>query len=59
MAITIRCLAATYYGGFHIKPHRHHWGQLIYAAAGVMRVRAGGTLWIVPPARTRISPAAA
>jgi AraC-like DNA-binding protein len=51
MAIAIRCLAATYYGGFHIAPHRHHWGQLIYAAAGVMRVRAGAMLWIVPPAR--------
>lgn len=51
MAIAIRCLAATYYDGFHIKPHRHHWGQLIYAGSGVMRVRAGGMLWIVPPAR--------
>src|SRR6187549_3931261 len=38
MAVAIRCLAATYYGGFHIKPHRHHWGQLIYAAAGLLRV---------------------
>ena len=57
MATAIRCLAATYYGGFHIKPHRHHWGQLIYAAAGVMRVRAGGTLWIVPPARAVWAPA--
>jgi AraC-like DNA-binding protein len=51
VGIAIRCLAATYYGGFHIKLHRHHWGQLIYAEAGVMRVRAGGMLWIVPPAR--------
>ena len=51
MATAIRCLAATYYGGFHIKPHMHHWGQLIYAATGVMRVNAGGMLWIVPPAR--------
>jgi AraC-like DNA-binding protein len=51
MGIAVRCLAATYYGGFHIKPHRHQWAQLIYAAAGVMRVRAGGMLWIVPPAR--------
>jgi AraC-like DNA-binding protein len=57
MAITVRCLAATYYGGFHIKPHRHHLGQLIYAAAGVMRVRAGDTLWIVPPARAVWAPA--
>lgn len=51
LPLAIRCLAATYYGGFHIKPHRHHWGQLIYAAAGLMRVRAGGMLWLVPPAR--------
>ena len=57
MAIAIRCLAATYFGGFHIRPHRHHWGQLIYAAAGVMRVRAGDTLWIVPPARAVWAPA--
>ncbi len=55
----IRCLAATYYDGFHIKPHRHHWGQLIYAAAGLMRVRAGGMLWIVPPARAIWVPAGA
>ncbi len=59
MAVAIRCLAATYYGGFHIKPHRHHWGQLIYAAAGVMRVRAGERLWIVPPARAVWGPAGA
>ena len=57
MATVIRCLAATYYDGFHIKPHRHHWGQLIYAGSGVMRVRAGGTLWIVPPARAVWVPA--
>ncbi len=59
MAIAIRRLAATDYGGFHIRPHRHHWGQLIYAGAGVMRVRAGGRLWIVPPARAVRVPAGA
>ena len=59
LPVAIRCLAATYYGGFHIKPHRHQWGQLIYAAAGVMRVRAGGILWIVPPARAVWVPAGA
>jgi AraC-like DNA-binding protein len=51
MATAIRCLAATYYDGFHIKPHMHHWGQLIFAGSGVMRVQASGMLWIVPPAR--------
>lgn len=59
LPVAIRCLAATYYDGFHIKPHRHHWSQLIYAAAGVMRVRAGGSLWIVPPARAVWVPAGA
>jgi len=59
MAIAVRCLAATYYGGFHIRPHRHRWGQLIYAGAGVMRVRSGGMLWIVPPARAVWVPAGA
>ena len=59
LPVAIRCLAATYYDGFHIKPHRHHWGQLIYAAAGLMRVRAGPTLWIVPPARAVWIPAGA
>jgi AraC-like DNA-binding protein len=53
----IRCLAATYYDGFHIAPHRHHWGQLIYAGSGVMRVRSGETLWLVPPARAVWAPA--
>ena len=57
MAVAIRCLAATYYGGYHIAPHKHVWGQLIYAAAGLMRVRAGGMLWIVPPARAVWVPA--
>jgi AraC-like DNA-binding protein len=57
VTIAVRCLAATYYGGFHVKPHRHSWGQLIYAAAGVMRVRAVGMLWIVPPARAIWVPA--
>lgn len=59
MGIALRCLAATYYGGFHIKPHRHRWAQLIYAGAGAMRVRAGDTLWIVPPARAVWVPAEA
>jgi AraC-like DNA-binding protein len=59
VAVAIRCLAATYYGGFHIRPHRHHGGQLIYAGTGVMRVRAGDMLWIVPPARAVWAPAGA
>ncbi len=57
MGFLIRTLAATYYDGHHIEAHAHPWGQLIYAASGVMRVRAGETLWLVPPARAVWAPA--
>jgi AraC-like DNA-binding protein len=56
MAFAIRTLAATYYEGHHLAPHAHPWGQLIYAAEGVMRVSAGTHLWIVPPARAVWAP---
>ena len=59
MALVVRSLAATYYDGFHIEPHRHGWAQIVYAVSGVMSVRAGGTLWIVPPARAVWVPAGA
>lgn len=57
MALAVRSLACTYFGGYRIAPHAHGWAQLIYAASGVMRVRSGGTLWIVPPARAVWAPA--
>jgi AraC-like DNA-binding protein len=57
MAFLIRTLACTYYGGHHLEPHAHPWGQLIYAATGVMRVKAAGRLWLVPPARAVWAPA--
>jgi AraC-like DNA-binding protein len=57
MGFLIRTLACTYYGGHHIEPHAHPWGQLIYAATGVMRVKAAGRLWLVPPARAVWAPA--
>ena len=57
MSFLIRTLAATYYDGHHIEAHAHPWGQLIFAATGVMRVRAGDTLWLVPPARAIWAPA--
>jgi AraC-like DNA-binding protein len=56
MAFAVRTLAATYYEGHHIAPHAHPWGQLIYAAEGVMRVSAGQHMWIVPPARAVWAP---
>jgi AraC-like DNA-binding protein len=35
----------------HIGAHSHAWGQLTYAANGMMRVSAAGSSWIVPPQR--------
>jgi AraC-like DNA-binding protein len=57
VSFLIRSLACTYFGGHHIEPHVHRWGQLIYAATGVMRVRADGVEWVVPPARAVWAPA--
>jgi AraC-like DNA-binding protein len=56
VAFSVRTLAATYYDGHHIAPHAHPWGQLIYAAEGVMRVSAGAHMWVVPPARAVWAP---
>lgn len=56
MSYLIRSLACTYFGGHHIEPHAHRWGQLIYAATGVMRVHAEGVEWVVPPARAVWAP---
>lgn len=41
----------TYRAGFHVAPHRHRRAQLLYAAAGVMRVTTPEGSWIVPPHR--------
>ena len=57
MTFLVRTLATTFFDGHHIEPHTHAWGQLIYAATGVMRVRAGDRLWLVPPAQAVWAPA--
>ncbi len=57
MGFLVRTLAVNYRDGCHIEPHEHPWGQLIYAASGVMRVKAGDMLWLVPPARAIWAPA--
>lgn len=56
MTLDVRALAVTYYDGYHLEPHAHPWGQLIYAAEGVMRVKIGDRLWLVPPARAVWAP---
>jgi AraC-like DNA-binding protein/mannose-6-phosphate isomerase-like protein (cupin superfamily) len=37
--------------GHEVHPHRHIWGQLLYASQGVMQVRAQGHIWVIPPQR--------
>jgi AraC-like DNA-binding protein len=56
MALAVRTLAATYYEGHRIEAHAHPWGQLIYAAEGVMRVSVDDQMWVVPPARAVWAP---
>jgi AraC-like DNA-binding protein len=57
VACLVRAFASTFPDGQHIPSHSHAWGQLIYAGSGVMRVRAGDTLWLVPPAQGIWAPA--
>lgn len=57
MTLVLRTLACTYFDGTHVAPHVHPWGQFIYAARGVMRVRSDGMLWTVPPSRAIWAPA--
>ncbi|MCJ2138874.1 AraC family transcriptional regulator [Methylobacterium sp. E-066] len=45
------CVACDYPDGGIVGPHCHARAQLIYATAGVMEIRAAGSLWLVPPQR--------
>jgi AraC-like DNA-binding protein len=45
----IRTLDARFRDGASIAPHAHEWGQLIYAATGVMSVSTGQGSWVAPP----------
>jgi len=53
----VRTLAAGYHAGTTIAPHHHGWGQLVFAAVGVMRVRTDSTEWLIPPTRAIWIPA--
>ncbi|WGJ13233.1 helix-turn-helix transcriptional regulator [Methylocapsa sp. D3K7] len=47
----VRTLAARYHAGTTLAAHHHAWGQLVFAASGVMRVIADGAAWLIPPTR--------
>ncbi|MFN0102019.1 MAG: AraC family transcriptional regulator [Bryobacteraceae bacterium] len=45
----VRTLAAEFADGHTLAPHRHSWGQVIYAAGGVMTVWTEQGSWVAPP----------
>lgn len=47
----VRGLAVTYRDGHRLDRHTHPWGQLVYAASGVMSVATPQAAWLVPPTR--------
>src|SRR3990167_6769197 len=47
----VRGLAVTYHDGHRLDRHTHPWGQLVYAASGVMSVATPQAAWLVPPTR--------
>ncbi|PIC01361.1 helix-turn-helix transcriptional regulator [Caulobacter sp. X] len=53
----VRTLAATFYAGTTLGAHRHAWGQLVFAASGVMRVTTEAAAWTIPPTRAIWLPA--
>lgn len=53
----VRGYAVTHPAGKGTLPHAEGWDQLVYAARGVLRLRADGGLWVLPPHRALWVPA--
>lgn len=53
----VRCLAMDLPAGFRIDEHAHAWPQLVYASSGVLAVRTGSGVWVVPSRRAVCVPA--
>lgn len=56
MSYALRSVALTFGDGHVLDEHEHPWGQLIFASAGTMRVKAEEALWLVPPGRALWAP---
>ena len=52
----MRSVGLTFADGHVLHEHEHPWGQLIFASAGTMRVKADEALWLVPPGRALWAP---
>jgi AraC-like DNA-binding protein len=53
----VRTYAAGLHAGTVLPAHAHGWGQLIFAASGVMQVITDEATWTVPPTRAIWAPA--
>ena len=56
MNYALRSVGLTFGDGHVLHEHEHPWGQLIFASAGTMRVKADQALWLVPPGRALWAP---
>src|SRR5689334_8539259 len=56
MSYALRSVALTFGDGHQLHEHEHPWGQLIFASAGTMRVKAEAAWWLVPPGRALWAP---
>lgn len=55
--LDVRSLAAAFRAGTQLAPHHHAWGQLIFAASGVMQVHTATATWLTPSTRAIWLPA--
>lgn len=53
----VRTFAAGLHPGTALPAHRHAWGQLVFAASGVMQVTTDAAAWTIPPTRAIWIPA--
>ena len=53
----VRSYAAGLHAGTLIPAHSHDWGQLVFAAQGVMQVTTDDVAWTIPPTRAIWVPA--
>ncbi len=53
----VRSLALTLRPGARLDEHRHPWGQLVFAASGVMRVSTRAETWLTPATKAIWLPA--
>src|SRR5215469_12236731 len=54
--LAVRSFVCRYGSGTVIEPHRHDWGQLLFARCGAMSVQAERQTWMIPPGKAVFAP---